>query len=81
MAMTVPGVELKVSEATVARSGEAGDRDVLLFVCKAPPAGAARESEGIKAGAGATTFIYHGVKMRMTAIKAKAKRVFRSIYF
>ena len=78
--MTVSGVELKVPELTVSRNGVTADRDVFLFVCKASSVGAARESEEVRLGAGATTFIYHGVKMRMTAIKAKAKRVLRSIY-
>ena len=78
--MTVSGVELKVSELAVARNGEAGDRDDFLFVCKLSIAKVERESGAVGSGAGLTTLIYHGVKMRMTAIKAKAKRVLRSIY-
>ena len=78
--MTVSGVELKVSELTVFRNGAAADRDVFLFVCKSPVAKVERESEAVGSETGLTTLIYHGVKMRMTAIKAKAKRVLRSIY-
>ena len=78
--MTVSGVELKVSELTVSRNGVAADRDVFLFVCKSPVTKVERESEAVGSETGLTTPIYHGVKMRMTAIKPKAKRVFRSIY-
>ena len=78
--MTVSGVELKASELTVSRNGVAADRDVFLFICKSPVAEVERESEAAGSETGLTTFIYHGVKMRMTAIKAKAKRVLRSIY-
>ena len=78
--MTVSGVELKVSELTVSRNGVAADRDAFLFVCKSPVTKVERESEVVGSETGLTIFIYHGVKMRMTAIKAKAKRVFRSIY-
>ena len=78
--MTVSGVGLKVFALTVDRNGAAGDRDVFLFICKSSVADVKRESEASGSVAGLTTFIYHGVKMRMTAIKAKAKRVFRSIY-
>ena len=78
--MTVSRVELKVSVLTVARKGAAGDRDVFLFVCKSPVTKVERESEVVGSETGLTTFIYHGVKMRTTAIKPKAKRVFRSIY-
>ena len=78
--MTVSRVGLKVFELTVDRNGAAGDRVVFLFICKSPVVEVERESEVVGLGAGLTTFIYHGVKMRMTAIKAKAKRVLRSIY-
>ena len=69
-----------VSALTVVRDGAADDRDIFLFVFKSSDAEEERESEGARSGAGLTTLIYHGVKMRMTAIKAKAKRVLRSIY-
>ena len=78
--MTVSGVGLKVSELTASCSGVAADRDVFLFVCESPVTKVERESEAEGSETGLTTFIYHGVKMRMTAIKAKAKRVLRSIY-
>ena len=78
--MTVSGAEFMVSALTVVRDGAADDRDIFLFVFKSSDAEEERESEGAGSGAGLTTLIYHGVKMRMTAIKAKAKRVLRSIY-
>ena len=78
--MTVSGVGLKVFALTGDRNGAAGARDVFLFICKSPVAEVERESEAAGSETGLTTFIYHGVKMRMTAIKAKAKRVLRSIY-
>ena len=78
--MTVSGAELKTSELTVSLNGVAADREVFLFVCKSPVVKVERESEAAGSETGLTTLIYHGVKMRMTAIKAKAKRVLRSIY-
>ena len=78
--MTVSGVELKVSGLTAPLNEVAADRDVFLFVCESPVTKVERESEAEGSEAGLTTLIYHGVKMRMTAIKAKAKRVLRSIY-
>ena len=78
--MTVSGVELKASGLTASMNGAVADREVFLFVCKSPVAKVERESEAVGSETGLTTLIYHGVKMRMTAIKAKAKRVLRSIY-
>ena len=78
--MTLSGVEIKASELTVPINGVAADSEVFLFVCKSPVTKVERESEEVGSETGLTIFIYHGVKMRMTAIKAKAKRVLRSIY-
>ena len=55
--------------------------DASLFFCNLPAGGTDKLSGEVSSEAGATRFIYQGVKMRITAIKAKAKRVFRSIYF
>ena len=54
---------------------------VFLFFCNSPVTGADKLSIGLGLEGGATRLIYQGVKMRITAIKAKAKRVLRSIYF
>ena len=54
---------------------------VSLFFCNSLVAGADKLSSGLSSEGGATRLIYQGVKMRITAIKAKAKRVLRSIYF
>jgi len=54
---------------------------VFLLFCKSSAIGVDRESRETTLGSGATTFIYHGVKMSTTAIKPNAKSVFRSIYF
>ena len=78
--MTVLEAELTVFELAVGRSGAAGARDIFLFICKSSVDDVKRESEAAGSEPGLTKFIYHGDKMRMTAIKAKAKRVFRSIY-
>ena len=78
--MIVSGVGFKVFELAVGRNWAAGERDVFLYTCKSLVAEVERESGAVGSGAGLTTFIYHGVNMRMTAIKAKARRVFRSIY-
>ena len=78
--MTVSVVGFKVFELAVGRNGGADARDVFLCICKSSVAEVKRESEAVGSETGLTIFIYHGGKMRMTAIKAKAKRVFRSIY-
>ena len=78
--MTVSGTELKAPEPTVLRKGLVSGRDILLFVCKSPVVEVERVSWGVESGAGPTRLMYQGVNTRITAIKAKAKRVFRSIY-
>ena len=55
--------------------------DVSLFFCKLPDGGADKLSGAVGSGGGTTRLMYQGVNTRITAIKAKAKRVLRSIYF
>ena len=81
MFVTDLGTGEEARDPAIGLSNPAVSSDGSLFCCDSPVSGADKLSSGLISDGGDTRLIYQGVKMRITAIKAKAKRVFRSIYF